>query len=165
MTVFDYAVLVLIGVSILLSVMRGFLREVMALLSWVVAFWVANLYTVQFAPMLPASIPTPELRLLAAFVALFLATLLVMTLISITVGHFLKAIGIGPIDRALGAVFGFTRGMVIVLVLVMLAGLTNLPKAPMWKNAMFSSPLEMLVMQFKPWLPAELAKRLNYSQG
>lgn len=163
MTVFDYAVLIVIGVSILLSVMRGFLREVMALLSWVVAFWVANLYTAPFAPMLPASIPTPELRLLAAFVALFLATLLVMTLISITVGHFLKAIGIGPWDRALGAVFGFARGMVMVLVLVLLAGLTSLPKAPMWKNAMFSSPLETLVMQFKPWLPAELAKRLNYS--
>ena len=51
MTVFDYAVLIVIGVSILLSVMRGFLREVMALLSWVVAFWVANLYTAPLAPM------------------------------------------------------------------------------------------------------------------
>lgn len=163
MTVFDYAVLVVIGVSILLSVMRGFLREVMALLSWVVAFWVANLYTAQLAPMLPESIPTPELRLLAAFVVLFLATLLVMTLISITVSHFLKAIGIGPLDRALGAVFGFARGMVIVLVVVLLAGLTSLPKAPMWKNAMFSAPLETLVMYCKPWLPVELAKRLNYS--
>ncbi len=71
MTVFDYAVLFIIGVSILLSVMRGFLREVMALLAWVVAFWVANLYTAQFAPLLPPSIPTPELRLLAAFAALF----------------------------------------------------------------------------------------------
>jgi len=163
MTVFDYAVLVIIGVSILLSVMRGFLREVMALLSWIVAFWVANLYTTPFAPMLPTSIPTPELRLLAAFVALFLGALLVMTLISITVGHLLKAIGIGPWDRALGAVFGFARGMVIVLVLVLLAGLTTLPKAPMWRNAMFSSPLETLVMNFKPWLPVDLAKRLKYS--
>ena len=116
MTAFDYAVLLVVGVSILLSVMRGFLREVMALLAWVVAFWVANLYTASLAPMLPQSIPTPELRLLAAFVAIFLATLLVMTLISITVSHFLKAIGVGPFDRALGAVFGFARGMVIVLV-------------------------------------------------
>ena len=163
MTAFDYAVILVIGVSILLSVMRGFLREVMALLAWVVAFWVANLYTAQLAPLLPQSIPTPELRLLAAFVAIFLATLLVMTLISITVSHFLKAIGVGPLDRALGAVFGFARGMVIVLVLVLMAGLTSLPKSPMWKNAMFSSPLEILVMQFKPWLPVELAKRLKYS--
>ena len=163
MTVFDYAVLVILGVSILLSVMRGFLREVMALLAWVVAFWVANLYTASLAPMLPASIPSAELRLLEAFAVLFLATLLVMTLISITVSQFLKAIGVGTWDRALGAVFGFTRGVIIVLVLVLLSGLTSLPKQPIWKNAMLSSPLEALVMSFKPWLPLELAKRLNYN--
>ena len=163
MTVFDYTVLLIVGVSILLSVMRGFLREVMALLAWVVAFWVANLYTAQFAPLLPEAIPTPELRLLAAFAALFFATLLVMSLIAITVGQLLKAVGIGAWDRGLGAVFGVVRGMIIVLVLVMLAGLTNLPKQPLWKNAMLSAPLEAMVQQFKPWLPAELAKRLKYN--
>lgn len=163
MTVFDYAVLFIIGVSILLSVMRGFLREVMALLAWVVAFWVANLYTAQFAPLLPPSIPTPELRLLAAFAALFFVTLLVMSLIAITLGQLLKAVGVGAWDRGLGAVFGMVRGLVIVLVLVMLSGLTSLPKQPMWKNAMLSAPLEAIVVQLKPWLPAELAKRLKYN--
>lgn len=162
MTAFDYAVLAIIGVSILLSVMRGFLREVMALLAWVVAFWVANLFTDAVAPMLPAAIPSPELRLLAAFVLLFLVTLLLMTLLAITMSQFLKAIGVGPWDRVLGAFFGFARGMVIVLVLVLLSGLTNLPKQPIWKNAMLSSPLEALILQARPWLPAELTKRLNY---
>lgn len=162
MTIFDYAVLLVIGVSVLLSVMRGFLREIMALLAWIAAFWIAALYTDRFAPMLPATIPTPELRFLAAFLVLFLATLLVMTLISIAVSHILKAIGIGPLDRALGAVFGFARGLLIVLVGVLLAGLTSLPKQAEWKNAMFSSPLEAVVLKFKPWLPMELAKRLHY---
>lgn len=163
MTVFDYAVLGVIGVSILLSVMRGFLREVMALLSWVVAFWVANLFTDQLAPLLPAAIPTPELRFLAAFVLLFLGVLLLMTLLAITVSQFLKVIGVGPWDRLLGAFFGFARGMIIVLVLVLLSGLTNIPKQPIWKNAMLSSPLEALVIQARPWLPVELKKRLNYN--
>lgn len=163
MTVFDYAVLGIIGVSILLSVMRGFLREVMALLAWVVAFWVANLFTDPLAPLLPAAIPTPELRFLAAFVLLFLGVLLLMTLLAITVSQFLKVIGVGPWDRLLGAFFGFARGMIIVLVLVLLSGLTNLPKQPIWKNAMLSSPLEALVMQARPWLPVELKKRLNYN--
>ena len=163
MTVFDYAVLSIIGVSILLSVMRGFLREVMALLAWVVAFWVANLFTDQLAPMLPAAIPTPELRVLAAFVLLFFATLLLMTIVAITVGQLLKAIGVGPWDRVMGAFFGFARGMIIVLVLVLLSGLTQLLKQPIWKNAMLSAPLEALVMEAKPWLPVELTKRLNYN--
>lgn len=162
MTAFDYAVLLVIGVSILLSVMRGFLREVMALLAWLVSFWVANLYTAAFAPMLPQSIPTQELRYLAAFLGLFLATLLVMTLISIAVGQALKAVGLGPWDRALGAVFGFARGFLIVLVAVLLAGLTSLPQQPVWKNAMFSAPLEAMVSSFRPWMPNELAKRIKY---
>jgi len=162
MTVFDYAVLVIIGVSILLSVMRGFLREVMALLAWIVAFWVASLFTDQLAPMLPAAIPSPELRYLAAFVLLFLGVLLIMTLIAIAVSQLLKVIGVGPLDRGLGALFGFARGMIIVLVLVLLSGLTNLPQQPLWKNAMLSSPLENLVMLARPWLPVELTKRLNY---
>ena len=163
MTVFDYAVLGIIGISILLSVMRGFLREIMALLAWVVAFWLASVFTDQLAPLLPAAIPSPELRYLAAFVLIFLGVLLIMTVIAIAVSQLLKAIGVGPLDRAFGALFGFARGILIVLVLVLLSGLTNLPKQPLWKNAMLSSPLEALLMQAKPWLPVELTKRLNYN--
>jgi len=163
MTLFDYAILIILGVSILLSIMRGFMREVMALLAWVVAFWVASLFTDQVAPTLPAAIPNPELRYLAAFALLFFATLLVMMLLAIAMSQFLKVIGVGPWDRALGSVFGFVRGMIIVLVLVLMAGLTSLPKQPIWKNAMFSAPLEALVKTMQPWLPVELTKRLQYN--
>lgn len=162
MTVFDYVVVLVVGVSVLVSVMRGFLREVMALLAWVVAFWIANLYTASLAPLLPASIPSPELRLLAAFVVVFLAALLIMTLLGIALSHTLKAVGLGPMDRALGAVFGLARGLAIVWIGVLLAGLTSLPKESAWKNAMLSAPLEALVLGFRPWLPDDVAKRLRY---
>ena len=162
MTVFDYAVIGIIGVSIFVSILRGFLREVMALLAWVAAFWVASLFTDTLAPTLPASIPSPELRLLAAFALLFFVTWLLMTLIAIALSQFLKVIGVKPLDRALGAVFGLARGIIMVLVLVLLAGLTRFPKQPLWKNAMLSSPLEAVVLQARPWLPKELTKRLNY---
>ncbi len=162
MTVFDYAVVLVVGVSVLVSVMRGFLREVMALLAWVVAFWVANLYTASLAPMLPASIPTPELRLLAAFLVIFLAALLIMTLLAIALSHGLSAVGLAPMDRALGVVFGLARGLAIVAIGVLLAGLTSLPKESAWKNAMFSAPFEALVLSLRPWLPDEVAKRLRY---
>lgn len=162
MTLFDYAVLGILGLSILLSVMRGFLREVLALLSWVVAFWLATLYAGEVAPMLPQSIPSEELRLLAAYALVFFAALLVMTLLSITVGQVLKLIGIGPLDRMLGAIFGFARGVVIVLALVVMGGLTSLPKEPFWRNATFSAPLEAIVLSAKPWLPAAVGNRLKY---
>ncbi len=162
MTVFDYAALLIVGFSVLLSVMRGAVREVLALLSWVVAFWVANIYTVQLAPLLPNGIPDESLRLLAAFVILFLVALLLMSLLTIALSELVKTIGLGLLDRGLGALFGLARGGLIVMVLVLLAGLTSVPRQSYWRNAMFSAPLEALAMSLKPWLPEGLSRRINY---
>lgn len=162
MTAFDYAVLVIVGASVLLSVMRGAVREILALLSWVAALWVAYVYTMQLAPMLPANIPSQSLRLLAAFVILFLGSLLIMSLISIALSQFVKALGLGPLDRVLGAVFGLARGVLIALVVVLAAGLTSVPHQDYWKNAMFSPPLEAVVQSARPWLPEDFSRRISY---
>lgn len=162
MTVFDYAVLAIIGLSILLSMMRGFLREVLALAGWVAAFFVAKLYTLELAPLLPEAIPSETLRLLAAFVILFLATLLVTSLLAIALSEVFKKVGLGWLDRWLGAIFGLARGVIIVGVLVLLAGLTSIPQDARWRNAMFSAPLEALVMSCLPWMPQGVAKHIKF---
>ena len=162
MTSFDYAVLLIIGLSILLSIMRGAVREVLALAGWVVAFYVGRTYTHLLIPLLPAGIPTESLKILAAFLILFLATLLVASLISITLSHLIKKIGLGWLNRFLGGLFGLTRGLIIVGVLVLLAGLTGFPKEPLWRNAMFSAPLEAFVLTCLPWLPEHIAKHVKY---
>lgn len=162
MTSFDYAVLLIAGFSVLLSVMRGMAREILALLSWVAAFWVANAFSGQLVPMLPVSIPNESLRYLAAFVILFLATLLVTSLITIALSEVIKNLGLKPADRLLGAFFGLARGMLIVLVIVLVAGLTALPRQPFWRNAMFSAPLEAVAQMVKPWLPEDFSKHINY---
>lgn len=162
MTVFDYAVLGVVGISLLLSVLRGFLREFLALAGWLLAFLVAKLYTLQLAPLLPAAIPSEPLRLLAAFLILFLATLLMSSLLGIALSEVFKKIGLGWFDRLLGALFGLARGVVIVGVVVLLCGLTALPREPFWRNAMLSAPLEALVMHTVPWLPQGIAKHIKY---
>ncbi|MDZ4099538.1 MAG: CvpA family protein [Methylophilaceae bacterium] len=162
MTGFDYVVLGIIGVSVLLSIMRGFVREVLALVSWVVAFIVAKLYAVELVPLLPEAIPNEALKMLAAFLILFLTTLLLCSLLAIALSQIFKKVGLGWIDRGLGAVFGVLRGVVIIGTLVLLAGFTALPKDPMWRNAMFAAPLEAMVMTVLPWLPADIAKHVKY---
>ena len=162
MTSFDYAVLAILGISILLSMMRGLVREVLALASWVVAFIVAKVYTLQLAPLLPESIPGEALKFLAAFIILFLATLLVCSLLAIALSHIFKQVGLSWLDRGLGAVFGLLRGVLILMVLVFLAGLTSLPKDARWRNAMFSAPLEAMVVSVLPWLPQDIAKHVKY---
>src|ERR1051325_8443990 len=155
MTSFDYAVLAIVGLSILLSMMRGFVREILSLASWVAAFFVAKIYTLELAPLLPQAIPSQPLRLLAAFLILFLATLLVTSLLAIALSHIFKHLGLSWIDRFLGAFFGVARGLVIVCVLVLLAGLTSLPQDVRWRNAMFSAPLEAMVMSVLSWFPRD----------
>jgi membrane protein required for colicin V production len=102
------------------------------------------------------------LRLLAAFLSVFLTALLVLTLAAIAVSSLLKRAGLGLIDRALGAVFGLVRGLAIVMVVVLLAGLTALPRQPAWRHAMSSAPLEALANMIKVWLPYDLSKHINY---
>ncbi|HUW50797.1 MAG TPA: CvpA family protein [Sulfuricella sp.] len=162
MTALDYTILTIIGVSILLGMMRGLVREALNLLAWVAAFWVANAYTVEIAPLLPAAIPTESVRFLAAFVLLFLGALLLMSLVTIALTELVKTLKLGTYDKGLGAVFGFMRGLLIVLALVLLAGLTSLPHQGFWRNSMFSAPLEAFAADVKPWLPDGLSKRVSY---
>ena len=162
MTTFDYVVLFIVGFSIILSMMRGIIKEILGLVGWVVAFVVAKLYVLQLVLLLPDSIPTEALRFLAAFLILFLSTLLIFSLISIAINHIFKRAGISWVDRSLGAVFGFARGLIIVLIMVFIAGLTKIPQDNRWRNAMLSAPLEALVTQCLVWLPQDIAKHVKY---
>ena len=161
MTAFDYAVLTIVGLSVIFSVMRGMIKEVLSILGWVAAFYVGRTYTSQLLPMMPADIPSESLRILAAFLVLFLATLLLSTLLAIAISTVFKKIGLGWLDRLLGAFFGVFRGLLIICILVFLAGLTELPKDARWKNAMFSSPIDALVISMLPWLPEGIAKHVK----
>lgn len=162
MTGFDYAVLAIVGISVLISMMRGFVREVLALAGWVAAIVIARFYAAELAPLLPQAIPSEALRVLAAFVLLFLSTLLVCSLLAIALSQVFRKTGLGWLDRGLGALFGVARGVLIVGVLVLMAGFTALPKETIWRNAMFSAPLEAMVIALLPWLPGDVAKHVQY---
>lgn len=158
----DYAVLAIIGVSVLLSVIHGFVRELLSLASWVLAFLAAQFFATDVAAMLPSAVPGESLRLLAGFLIVFICVLLAATLLAIGISSLIKRAGLGAADRALGAVFGLLRGIAIVTVFVLLAGLTTLPGTPAWRHAATSAPLEALAKTIKVWLPADLSKHINY---
>ena len=162
MTWIDYAVIAIIGLSILLSIIHGLVREILSLASWIVAFVVAQMFATDIAPLLPAALANPSLRLLAGFMCVFLAVLVTMTLLALALSGLVKTAGLGFADRALGGVFGLVRGLAIVMIAVLLAGLTALPRQPAWRHAMFSEPLVILANWVKVWLPDDMAKHINY---
>jgi membrane protein required for colicin V production len=162
MTAFDYAVLTVIAASALLGLWRGVVSEILALAAWVVALLVARAEAVEVAAWLAGRIAEPGMRLAAAYGLVFVGVLLVFALARMLISLMLKAVGLGVLDRLLGAGFGVARGGLVVVVAVMVAGMTPLPKADWWRDAMLAPPLETAVLAAKPWLPVDAAKRIRF---
>lgn len=162
MTLFDYVVLTIIGVSIIVSVVRGFAREALSLLGWVIAFFAANALSGIAAEWLTPFIKDGAVRVFAAFVTIFIVTLILASLFAKAMSRMLKGAGLGLEDRLIGGFFGFARGMLIVLIMVMVAGFTALPRQHAWTEAMLSPPLEAMAGALKPWLPEAVSRYLSY---
>ena len=99
MTIFDFVVLIIFVVSILLSVVRGIVRESLSLAGWVIAFMVAKAFAKDFVSVLPLSITGDSLRVLVSFSALFLSVLLVMSMITMLASALIRTVGLGSVDR------------------------------------------------------------------
>jgi len=157
MTVFDYIVIAIVLGSVLVALVRGLVAEVLSLGSWLVAFWCAKELSPLLATFMPNELPSQGLRLVASFVLLFFLSWLATALLRITLTSLLDSTGLGGLNRLMGAVFGLARGLVLV------GGLSDLPRQPMWRNAVLAAPFESLALSLRPWLPAMLADNLHYT--
>jgi membrane protein required for colicin V production len=162
MTAFDFIVVVVIAISVGFGIWRGLVREVLALLSWIAAFWMAKLFAAVVAGWLPASWSHQGLRFAIGFIAVMLVSVLVLSLLSMLIVHLVKAAGLTTSDRALGAAFGLLRGLLIVVLLVLIGGMTSEPREPYWRKALFSKPLQKVALWAKPWLPGDIARRVSF---
>jgi membrane protein required for colicin V production len=156
----DYIFVGVLALSIAWGVWRGLVREVISLAGWIAAFLVANLLAEPLANALPIS--NPDLRMIVAFVAIFVVTLTLATLAAIALSKALKSSGLRGLDRTLGGLFGVARGVLIAVAFALVAGLTSFPQGPMWKASWSGPMLGRTVDQLKPWLPPALAGRLRY---
>jgi len=159
---FDCAVVAVLVLSALLGLWRGVVSEILALLAWVAAFFAAKIWGSQAAEILSAWLRDPVLRQVLGFVAVFVLTLLLFSLLRFLISRLLRAVGLGLVDRFLGVVFGLMRGVLIALAGVMLGGLTEFPRQTWWREAILAPPLETAVLAFKPWLPPQVAQKIRY---
>lgn len=162
MTIFDYLVLFVLVCSVVISTMRGLVKEILSLASWVVSFVIANAYGENLATLLPESIPGNSTRLIVAFIALFIGVRLLMMLLTMALDAVIKATGLTLADRGLGGLFGLARGMVIVLAAVLLCGMTAIPQQAFWKEALLSPLAETGARTLKPFLPGDFARHVQF---
>jgi membrane protein required for colicin V production len=162
MTWLDYVVIGVFAASLALGAWRGLVREVLSILGWIIAFLAANLLAGPLGPAMPQAIPTPELRVAAAYLAVFIGSLIVTSLAGLLLSKIVKAAGLGGLDRLLGAVFGVARGLLIALAAALLAGLTSAPRQAFWRDSASGPLLAQAAGMLKPLLPQTLAERLRY---
>jgi membrane protein required for colicin V production len=118
---FDWVVILILTISTLLSLWRGFAKEALSLAAWVAAFVVATVFADSLAAQLSGVIDNVTGRYMAAYALLFVATLVLGTVLNALVARLIKLTGLSTLDRLLGTLFGFTRGLIIVLVIVFAA--------------------------------------------
>lgn len=140
-SILDLVVIGVVLISALLAAVRGFTREVLAIVAWVAAAAVAWFLHPLVLPRIKDHIANPTLALVAAIGAIFIVTLLIVSIITVKFSDFILDSRIGALDRTLGFVFGAGRGLLICVVgWVFLAWLVQ-GKMPEWANNARSRPM------------------------
>jgi len=156
----DWILLAVLGLSFLLGLWRGIVQEVLSLAGWVAAFYVSQMYAPLAAAWLPMEGSSQMLRYAAGFVVVFVAVLVATVLVSFVVKKLISAVGLGPLDRLLGSLFGLMRGVVILLAVTVLVGMTPIRETEGWREAQGARWLQQLLHVLKPVLPADFGKYL-----
>jgi membrane protein required for colicin V production len=161
----DYAIIVVLVLSVIISLIRGFVREVISLLTWIAAFWVAFRFAPAFTGVIAKYISTQSLQQPAAFAILFIVTLIVGAIFNYVVGLFVDKTGLSGTDRMLGLVFGVARGILLVAALLLSAALlTKMPEASWWKTSRLIPQFKPVEIWIKGFVPESFTKQFEQAK-
>ena len=162
MTGFDFVLLAILAISVVLGLLRGLLKEVLSLVAYASAFLAAIWWGPTVSDWSAQWISQPFVSMALAYLGVFIIVLLSIGFVNMVLSALLSKTGLAPADHGLGAMFGLLRGVLFILILVILAGYTPLPEEPWWKNAMFSKQVVGVVQQIKLRLPSPVNEWLPY---
>lgn len=160
MAVLDWIFLAILLASLLLGLWRGLVYEVLSLVSWVLAFVLAQYFAPDVAVRLPLQGASLTLRYAAAFVLIFVVCAMVGSLLARLIKHLLAAIGLQPVDRLLGGVFGLARGLVLLLAISVVIGMTALRDSAWWQESVAAGLTQSVLRGLRPALPQEFGRYL-----
>jgi len=154
LTWIDYFIIAVIAGSAIIGVFRGLVNEVLSLVVWVVALWVAFRFSIHLSALFIHYIAQPSLRYGISFAILLITTLIIGGLIRWIFNKVVESTGLGGINRSIGLVFGLIRGILLVAILILLAEFTELPTVQAWIHSVLLPHFHPLVSYLQHWLPA-----------
>ena len=160
-TTIDWVLLAVLALSLLVGLWRGLVFEVLSVLGWVAAFFLAQWFAPDVAALLPMASLSQSTRYAAAFVLTFIVAVFVAGLLASIVRKMVAAVGLRPVDRVLGAVFGVVRGLVLLLAVAVAIDMTPLKDSPWWQESTGAPVLSAALKGLKPALPEQFSRFLN----
>lgn len=160
---FDVLLLLVLALFVGIGAWRGFVRELVSFLSWVAAALAAWLFADKLAATFDALTQEDALRKMLAFVVIFLSVFILGTLIGLALNKFVnRSSGLRFANRVVGGVLGLARGVAVVVIVFLLAGLTAFPQRAWWREALLTPAFERVANYAAQYLPTDVARHVRY---
>ena len=163
MSTLDWVLLAIVSASAVFGLMRGFVGAVVSLVSWALSGWVAFRFGGQLVTWIAGGAEATTGQLLAGYALSFMAVLVVVGLVGWAMRWLMKSAGLSGVDRALGLALGVVRGAFVACALVLVLGLTSMPRDPDWQA---SSVVPLFVpgaRALSSWLPDWVAAQVDFA--
>lgn len=158
----DYAIIATIAISMLVGLLRGFIKEVFSLVIWALAFVLAYQYGGDVAILMEAHVSLPSARAAMGFTGIFVAVLVLGGLLTYLIGRLVESTGLSGTDRFLGGFFGIARGLALVLAFLIVAGFTPIPADPWWKQSVLIERFQPLLSWAVDFLPKNIQEHIDF---
>ena len=158
MTTTDWVLLSILLLSMLVGAWRGLVHELMSLAGWVVGFVMAQWFAAEVAVWLPLQGASAQIQYAAGFIVVFVAAMLATAVVARLLGKWIASVGLKPADRSLGALFGLTRGLVLLLAITVVLQMTGLARQDWWQQALAVPWLDTLLQGLRPMLPESFVR-------
>jgi len=158
----DVLIIAIIAISAVISLIRGFVQEALSLATWIAAFALAWFFFRPLSVQLEPWIDVPSIRLGVAYGIILLVVLIVGALVNYLMKTLVETTGLSGTDRLIGIFFGVARGVVVVSILVLLAGLTPFPQDSWWNDSQLLPYFEQIALWMKNYLPDDIAANFSY---
>ena len=158
----DFIIIGIICISAFIGLFRGLVKEAFSLGTWLVSIWIAINFSQEFSVYFVDYIDVASARIAVAFVCLLILTLILGGMLSFLMSQVINMTGLTGTDRFAGFLFGIARGVVVMSVLVLLAGLTPLPNDPWWVESALIGPFQELSVWLRSQIPVGISQYLSY---
>ena len=162
MTLVDFGIILIISVLVVLGLIWGFVKIAIALGTWIAASTISFSFAPNLAATFLQSIDSPAMRLAVAMGILFTLTIMLGALVSFLIRQIITKTGLTALDRVLGLIIGGSLGLIIIVGIVFIAGLTPAPQYEWWQSSILIERFEVLVIWLQGYLPSDVAKYFSY---